>query len=151
MIRLRVNRIAAAALVAGLAAMLMGTQHAAASPPERPAGFVVHEWGTFSTFSGSDGQALKFYPDDRGLPAFVHGRHRDVKGGRADVYVSLETPVVYFYSDRDRTVSVKVDFPKGMMTDWYPQASRPPEQSIRWDDLKVLAKDRPRLMEHDAT
>jgi hypothetical protein len=143
MIRLRVNRIAVAVLLTGLAAVLMLTNRAAASPGERPSGFVVHEWGTFSTFSGSDGVPLKFYPDDRGLPGFVYGRHLVVKSGRADVYVSLETPVVYFYSDRDRTVSIKVDFPKGMMTDWYPQASRPPEQSIRWDDLKVLAKDRP--------
>jgi hypothetical protein len=61
------------------------------------------------------------------------------------VYVSLETPVLYFYTDRDRTVSVHVDFPKGLMTDWYPQASRPPERTIRWDDLKVFAKDRPKL------
>jgi len=29
------------------------------------------------------------------------------------------------------------------MTDWYPQASRPPGHAIRWDDLQVLAKDRP--------
>jgi hypothetical protein len=59
--------------------------------------------------------------------------------------VSLETPVLYFYTDRDRTVSVHVDFPKGLMTDWYPQASRPPEHTIRWDDLKILPKDRPTL------
>ena len=143
---MRIRRITAAALV-GLAAALGSARTAAASPREADR-FVVHEWGTFSTFSGADGKALKFYPDDRGLPEFVHGRHRDVKGGRADVYVSLETPVVYFYTDRDRTVSVRADFPKGLMTDWYPQASRPPEQSIRWDDLKVSAADRPRLVGH---
>lgn len=107
--------------------------------------FVVHEWGTFSTFSGSDGQPVKFHPDDRDLPPFVYGNHRDVKGGRSDVMVSLETPVLYFYTDRDRTVSVKVDFPTGLMTDWYPQASRPPERSIRWDDLKVSASAAPKL------
>lgn len=114
----------------------------AATEPDK---FVVHEWGTFSTFSGSNGKQLQFTPDDRGLPDFVYSRHRHVKGGLADVSVSLETPVVYFYTDRDRTVSVKVNFPKGMMTDWYPQASRPPEQQIRWDDLTVLAAERPAL------
>jgi hypothetical protein len=145
MTRFRTNRIAAAALVGGLAAVLAWGVSFAGASPRGADRFVVHEWGTFSTFGGSDGKALKFYPDDRGLPAFVHGRHHDVKGGRTDVYVSLETPVVYFYTDRDRTVSVRVDFPKGLMTDWYPQASRPPEATIRWDDLKVLAKDRPRL------
>jgi len=135
------GRFFAAAIVAFLA--LAGSRLAAGEPYS----FVVHEWGTFSTFSDSNGKQLKFYPNDQDLPSFVHGRHRDVKGGRTDVYVSLETPVLYFYTDRDRTVSVHVDFPKGLMTDWYPQASRPPERTIRWDDLKIFAKDRPKLPE----
>src|SRR5262245_17687889 len=88
-----------------------------------PKGFVIHEWGTFSTFSGSDGAYLKFYPNDRDLPDFVYSRHRDVKGGLPDAFVSLETPVMYFYSDRALTASVHVDFPKGMVTEWYPQSS----------------------------
>ena len=102
--------------------------------------FVVHEWGTFSTFSGSDGTCQKFYPDDRDLPAFVYSRHRNIKGGIPDVYVSLETPVLYFYSDRERTASVQVYFPKGRMTEWYPQASRPPAQGIQWDNFKVYPR-----------
>jgi hypothetical protein len=140
-----IGRIAAAALLA-----MFTLPGAFASAGEKDP-FVVHEWGTFSTFSGSDGKNLKFYPNDKDLPDFVYGRHRLVKGGRADVLVSLETPVLYFYTDRDRTVSVHVDFPKGLMTDWYPQASRPPEQAIRWDGLNILAKDRPTLLgERDA-
>src|SRR5262245_7767626 len=138
MIRLRLDRMAVAVLV-------LGTLAVGASGKE-PDSFVVHEWGTFSTFSGSDGKQLKFYPNDTDLPAFVHGRHREVKSGRAEVMVSLETPVLYFYSDRDRTVSVRADFPKGLMTDWYPDASRPPEQSIRWDGLKILATDKAKLI-----
>jgi hypothetical protein len=140
-----IRRIAAVALIFGLAGSV------AAAPGPDPQKFVVHEWGTFSSYSGSDGKQLKFYPDDRDLPEFVVSRHRNVKGGLADVYVSLETPVLYFYTDRDRTVSVQVDFPKGLMTDWYPEASRPPEQRIRWDDLKVLAQDRPSLVEERGT
>ena len=132
----KMGRVAVAAL------LMLGLSQASAGEPDR---FVVHEWGTFSTFSGSNGKNLKFYPNDKDLPGFVYGRHLQVKSGRADVYVSLETPVLYFYTDRDRTVSVHVDFPKGLMTDWYPQASRPPERTIRWDDLKILAKDRPTL------
>jgi len=126
-----------------LALLAFGANSVYAKDPEK---FVVHEWGTFSTFSGSDGKNLKFHPNDRDLPAFVYSRHRDVKGGVADVLVSLETPVLYFYSDRDRTVNVHVDFPKGVMTDWYPQASRPPTHDLRWDNIKVLAKDRPKLI-----
>ena len=33
--------------------------------------FVVHEWGTFSTFSGADGKSLKFTPSDTDLPNFI--------------------------------------------------------------------------------
>ena len=67
----------------------------------------------FATFPTFHGKPLKFYPNDRDLPDFVHSRHRNVKGGLTDTLVSLETPVLYFYTDRDRTVSVQVDFPKG--------------------------------------
>src|SRR5262245_11529750 len=95
-----------------------------------PGDFVVHEWGTFSTFSGSDGKPLRFTPNDTDLPAFVHSRRHEVKGGVADSFVSLETPVIYFYIDRDRTISVHVNFPKGVMTDWYPEPSRPPTQQL---------------------
>jgi len=99
--------------------------------------FVAHEWGTFSTFSGSDGAYLKFCPNENDLPGFVNSRHNFVKGGLTDAYVSLETPVLYFYSDRDRTVSVHVEFRDGVMTDWYPEASRRPTENIRWDNLQI--------------
>ena len=58
---------------------------------------------------------------------------------------------MYFYTDRDRTVSVRVRFPKGIMTDWYPEASRPPTQELRWDELRILAKERPALKEERDT
>jgi hypothetical protein len=112
---------------------------AAVADAKDPKDFVIHEWGTFSTFSGSNGVYLKFYPNDGDLPEFVYNRHRNVKGGLPDSFVSLETPVMYFYSNRERTVSVNVDFPKGLITDWFPQASRPPVTGIRWDNLKILA------------
>jgi hypothetical protein len=32
------------------------------------------------------------------------------------------------------------------MTDWYPEASRQPDQEIRWDELKVSARENPRLI-----
>ena len=46
------------------------------------------------------------------------------KGGRLQRggLVSMETPVVYFYTDRDTKVTLKVDFPKGWITEWYPFA-----------------------------
>jgi hypothetical protein len=121
-----------------------GTPSAPAKTDSRE-GFTVHEWGTLSTFSGSNGTYLKFYPDDRDLPGFVHSRHRHIKGGLPDVFVSLETPVLYFYTDRELTASVRVDFPKGRMTEWYPQASRPPINGLVWEDIKVSPRSRASL------
>jgi hypothetical protein len=134
MTSLRASRIAVAALAVLAWAAISNVANA-----KDPKDFVIHEWGTFSTFSGSNGTYLKFYPNDGDLPQFVYSRHRKVKGGLPDSFVSLETPVMYFYSDRERNVSVNVEFPKGMMTDWYPQASRPPDQGLRWDNIKILA------------
>jgi hypothetical protein len=37
----------------------------------------------------------------------------------------METPVLYFYSPQDTTVSVHVSFAKGLITEWYPHASVP--------------------------
>jgi len=34
----------------------------------------------------------------------------------------METPVLYFYSPRETTVSVNVSFAKGLITEWYPHA-----------------------------
>ena len=36
----------------------------------------------------------------------------------------METPVLYFYDSREESVSVKVNFAKGLITEWYPRASR---------------------------
>jgi hypothetical protein len=113
--------------------------------------YVVHEWGTFSTFGGSDGKHLKFTPDDTDLPKFMHSQRLQVKGGPVDSYVSMETPVIYFYSKIDRLVSVNVEFLNGRMTDWYPAASRPPSEKLRWDNIKVLATERPKLVEERGT
>ena len=38
----------------------------------------------------------------------------------------METPVVYFYTDKETKVSVKVDFPRGWITEWYPFAATAP-------------------------
>jgi hypothetical protein len=36
----------------------------------------------------------------------------------------METPVLYFYDSREESVSVEVSFSKGLITEWYPRASR---------------------------
>lgn len=116
------------------------------APTAAPPGLVAHEWGTFTSFSGSDGAPVSFTPNNEDLPYFVyHPRDTLTKGGRLarGGLVSMETPVVYFYADKETRVSVNVDFPSGWITEWYPFASAPPVnnaksdkaggQSIKWD------------------
>ncbi len=93
-----------------------------------PGKLIVHEWGTFTNFSGSDGVNLDFRPlGFDSLPSFV------VKSGLAGLFAKrevlaqqrMETPVTYFYTDVPRTVNVRVDFPQGRLTDWYPDTTKP--------------------------
>lgn len=109
---------------------------------------VVHEWGTFTSIAGKDGVALEWRPlnGPSDLPKFVHTiqegedglRHHAPQGkNNLTASVRMETPVLYFYSDKERDVSVKVDFPKGKITEWYPQA-RAVGTNIDWGRLKVM-------------
>jgi hypothetical protein len=104
---------------------------AAPIPPMRTE-LVVHEWGTFSTFSGSDGVPAKFYPNGLGdLPHFVHS-YLPFSKGKSPTLVSLETPVLYFYTDQPLTATVRADFPTGVFTEWFPQASQPVGKTLTW-------------------
>jgi hypothetical protein len=97
--------------------------------------YVAHEWGTFTSVQGADGALLQWNPlETAPLPKFVYDWNkpgldrraagplgRDTKG----IFISLqrmETPVIYFYTDDERTVDVTVRFPQGLITEWYPQA-----------------------------
>lgn len=96
--------------------------------------FIVHEWGTFTTFSGSDGAFVDFRPlvaEHKDLPNYVWDRGSFRKGptlskNRLWARVRMETPVTYFYTDRIREVDVRVDFPQGMLTEFYP----PPQKIL---------------------
>src|SRR5213076_1849276 len=57
---------------AAVLALAAGVMSMAAPAPPASSSFIVHEWGTFSSFSGSDGAALKFHPANSDLPAFVY-------------------------------------------------------------------------------
>lgn len=87
---------------------------------------IAHEWGTFTSIAGREGNAVEWSPGGgpEDLPPFVeHFRTADFKGGLRGT-VRMETPVLYFYSSNETTVSVKVSFAQGVITEWYPQASR---------------------------
>ncbi len=94
--------------------------------------FVVHEWGTFTTFSGSDGVFMDYRPlaaEHSDLPGYVldrgsYSNFRWIAKSRLRGRVRMETPVTYFYTDRVRTVDVRVDFPEGLLTEFYPPVSQ---------------------------
>jgi hypothetical protein len=125
-----------------LTALLASSLCPAADPaPGAAGGLVVHEWGTFSTFSGSDGKNLSFYPYDDDLPEFVHGYlPKNSKAGPRGGTISLETPVLYFYTEKPLTASVKVEFPKGTMTEWFPDAHRT-DKKLTWDGIKLRPRE----------
>jgi len=85
-------------------------------------GYTVHEWGTFTSVQGGNGELLFWRPlRTAELPAFVH-RGLIFKGGLTTLQ-RMETPVVYFYADQPMNADVDITFPKGIITEWYPQAS----------------------------
>src|SRR6185295_8646373 len=99
-----------------------------------PTDFVAHEWGTFTSVQGADGIQMEWNPRIKTeLPAFVYDRAKPTGNPRLSVVNSfgkgwiraiqrMETPVIYFYGDKERTVDVTVKFPQGIVTEWYPQA-----------------------------
>jgi hypothetical protein len=106
------------------------------TPAPAPGQLIVHEWGTFTGLAGSDGVHLPFRAGiGSDLPPFVFTRAEqaarltpDLKDVMWEVFTKnetvalqrMETPVVYFYTDAPREVEARVDFPQGMLTEFYP-------------------------------
>lgn len=108
----------------------MGFTIASELPAKNPqpvyAGLRVHEWGTCTSIAGRDGQAVAWSPlaGSTDLPGFVeHFRNSGCRLGLRGT-VRMETPIVYFYDSNEENVSVKVRFSNGVITEWYPRASR---------------------------
>jgi hypothetical protein len=117
-------------LAAAIALVLTSTAAQAATPP-----LVVHEWGTFTSVQGHEGKQVWWLPHlQTDLPQFVYARNVQdggfsgvrLTGGKdsGQAILRLVTPVIYFYSDTERSVDVRVKMPEGMITEWYPQATR---------------------------
>lgn len=123
--------VVVATLACGFLAPFQGDAVHSAAPvagqqPPDPR-LVVHEWGTFTSFAGSNGVQLDFRPLlDSSLPSFVLNRQR--QAGKVSLLTKasisaplrMETPVTYFYTAQPRTVRVRVDFPQGLLTEFYP-------------------------------
>jgi hypothetical protein len=89
-----------------------------------PGDLTVHEWGTFTSVAGPDGSAVDWDAlggkDD--LPGFVNDFGYRCFKWRLTGTVRMETPVLYFYSSEELKADVKVSFPRGLITEWYPKA-----------------------------
>jgi hypothetical protein len=98
--------------------------------------YVAHEWGTFTSVQGGDGALLDWRPlESSRLPKFVYNWQNPGLGrfpssslilgkGGLTARQRMETPVMYFYSNKRQSVDVSVHFPQGLITEWYPQAAR---------------------------
>jgi hypothetical protein len=130
--------------------------------------FVAHEWGTFTSVQGADGAQIVWRPSiATDLPKFVYSRDVANGGFRGNAlsdpfgkgvmtsFVRMETPVIYFYSDKERTADVRVRFPQGRVTEWYPQAThvgpysttnksefvQAARSGIEWNGVKILPRN----------
>jgi hypothetical protein len=136
-------KLAAGTLLAStlLAASLSLGSPVGDSPPRDR--LTVHEWGTFTCLQDEDGRAIPgINTDDELLPDFVHNiggvslgaaqeevpsiYFKAIPRCHPDVYVRLETPVVYFYPPAGglrEPIDVHVSFKGGWLTQYYPQAT----------------------------
>ena len=102
-----------------------------AVPAAGAADYTLHEWGTFTSVSGSDGVLLPgLQQEEEPLPIFVHshagmgwnygkGWHRPLQ----NVTIKMETPVIYFYTSQPFEVRVHVGFNGGSISQWFPARS----------------------------
>ena len=104
-----------------------------------PDNLVAHEWGTFTSVAGDQGQQIEWLPleGQNDLPCFVE-RFRHFRGKFAmTATVRMETPVIYFYAPRATTVDVSVRFPSGLITEWFPRAKVTPATPVTDGTLKT--------------
>jgi len=125
------------------------------SAPGRDKGVVVHEWGTFTSVAGKTGAALEWQPlnGPTDLPEFVFDLN-DLKAGKGyrhqencvkclEALIRMETPVIYFYSDKEATVTASVSFPQGKITEWYPHARSVYDKGINWGRIQIMPSSMP--------
>jgi len=115
--------------------MMVGASALVMGGGKQCTGYVAHEWGTFTSVQGADGVLLDWRPlETTRLPNFVYdwnhpGLNRQPAGGLGPksgmiTLQRMETPVIYFYSPKQQSVDVSVQFPQGFITEWYPQAAQ---------------------------
>lgn len=149
---------------------------ALAAPPPPTNDLVAHEWGTFTTFSGSSGAPVSFSSGggvvgDGSLPDWVLGYTATADGKlaaheamrlkfAARGLVRMETPVIYFYTARPISIDVHVRFntARGLMTEFFPPPTLSGQRaddeasfnraaaSLDWSRLSVWPANSPEAM-----
>ena len=169
-----VRRSVSIVAVLALTTLLGVTLYASKDDIATPANLTVHEWGTFTSVAGRDGKAAQWLPlaGPNDLPCFVdyfqNRLYKSVGPTFAEVQrnpvdyakarsqllgpIRMETPVLYFYAENPQKVDVRVAFPKGFITEWYPKAavnqtpvragvlptSANTGATIKWKNVEVL-------------
>ena len=92
---------------------------------EAATNYTVHEWGTFTSVQGGNGQLLLWLPlKTAELPGFVYDwnnaglNRRKLVASKTSVMTlqRMETPVMYFYADQSMNVNVNVALETGDIT-----------------------------------
>lgn len=148
----------------GLLTLTLSLHLFAFAGPPADEEFTAHEWGTFTSVQGADGVQIQWNPFIKtDLPRFVYSRaFPTAQGGNALLlkealmsYVRMETPVIYFYSEKGLTADVTVEMPQGRITEWYPRATRigptfttnkaeakeAARSLIEWKGVNILPRD----------
>src|SRR5687767_4507677 len=117
-------------------------------------GLVAHEWGTFTSVAGEDGRAVDWLPHigPTDLPEFVGRINCSLKASLSGT-VRMETPVIYFYAPHEMTVDVRVRFPQGVITEWFPRPTGISDEiinnafrgDIAWRNVRVRPGARPQF------
>lgn len=83
-------------------------------------GLVVHEWGAMQHHMGTSTSEFDLIGEDQSdLPAFVQV-WADQPVQRPQIILK---PIIYFYTQKPRTVEVLARFPAGVLTQWYPSVT----------------------------
>ncbi|MBC8127220.1 MAG: hypothetical protein H8M99_08785 [Gloeobacteraceae cyanobacterium ES-bin-144] len=98
--------------------LLSGLQREEETLPE-----FVHAHFGFENGQTNSGEELAYVMETRGYPAFPSQTKGLGKRPVSGVTVKMETPVIYFYSEKALRVKVKVDFNGGTISQWYPNRS----------------------------
>ena len=112
-------------VVGGLSLAQLGQKQVPAAEAPAQNGLAVHEWGVFRLHDSVDFANADMKQEWNGLPRFVYGQvpGRDLPQQQSNIMVLK--PVIYLHSSQACSIDLRVDFPGGMPTVWWPRTTTP--------------------------